>query len=152
MSVTAMTGSTFLPFGQVGSAIVGLTIIPTAVYTHEKWVGARMARGVSVKDRMVRLEADPAKARALNAARAGIGAVMQARNEGRATLATLRMAAGLSQTQLAQKMETKQGNISRWEKNPGDMHATTILKMARALNVDSTRVLEAIQMTELETA
>ncbi|WP_177192700.1 helix-turn-helix transcriptional regulator [Variovorax sp. OV084] len=60
----------------------------------------------------------------------------------------MRLKAGLSQAQLAEKMGTQQSNISRWERDPGDLKGTTILKLAAALNVDGNAILKVISITD----
>jgi DNA-binding XRE family transcriptional regulator len=59
-------------------------------------------------------------------------------------LAALRMKAGLSQKILADRLGTKQSNVSRWEKSPGDMQFSTIMSWALALNVQVDVVCKAI--------
>lgn len=138
-----MTASIFLPFGRHKNGIVGLTVIPTFVYSDDKWDTARLVRGVSLEQRMERIEASPRRARAMQQARIKLSSAMASRNKGRNNLAALRLAAGLSQTQLATRMETQQSNISRWESDPSTMLVESVQKMARALGVDPSQVFAA---------
>lgn len=141
-----MTGSSFLPLGRSGDGVVGLTIIPTLIYegSKQQWHTQKSARGIAVQDRISRLEANPKRAAALQRARAKLAAATVARSSGRTSLATLRLAAGLSQAQLAELMETQQSNVSRWERNPGDLLASSMIKLAKALKVEPATVFEAI--------
>lgn len=140
-----MSGSKFLPMGRVGEAIVGLTMIPTLVYENKQWVGIPTRRGVSVRDRIARREANPEHAAQLKRARNSLGTISENLNAGRQSLATLRLRAGLSQTQLAAMMGTQQGNVSRWESDPAGLQAATLVKLAKALGVASSVVLEVVE-------
>lgn len=90
-------------------------------------------------DYLAKVEANPRRAAALARARERAG-----RTPGRPqTLTQLRMAAGLSQAQLASKMGTQQPNIARWEREPGKMNVETILRFASALGVAAEEVFKA---------
>ena len=65
-------------------------------------------------------------------------------------LAALRLAAGLSQHTLAERMGTQQANISRWENGSVDLQASSIRKLAKVLGVAPEIVLSAIQVPETE--
>jgi len=65
-------------------------------------------------------------------------------NPGSVSLALLRLKAGLSQTQLAEKLGTKQGNVSRWENEPADIRAGTIKRLAEALQVKPETIFEIV--------
>lgn len=69
---------------------------------------------------------------------------MESQTNGAPTLSTLRMKAGLSQSALATRMGTQQPNIARWERSPTGIQAETIIKLAKALEVDSGSVFAAI--------
>lgn len=148
-----MTASAFLPLRATadGDGIVGLMIIPTLIYRDDTqtWENPPVTRGVSVQSRLARLEANPRRAAALKRARVRLAAETQRRNPNvPASLAGLRLAAGLSQSQLAALMNTQQSNVSRWERSPGDIMGSTIIKLAGALGVSPASVLEVIRQDQ----
>jgi plasmid maintenance system antidote protein VapI len=98
---------------------------------------------ISAVDFLAKVEADPRKAAALAGARERAG--LRAQANGRSTLTALRLSARLSQTQLAEKMKTQQPNIARWEREPKNMTADTVYKLAEALGVSAATVLAATQ-------
>jgi len=61
------------------------------------------------------------------------------------SLAKLRLRAGLSQADLAEKLETQQPAIARLEKGNIDPTYTTIAKLAAALKVDVADICAAIE-------
>jgi transcriptional regulator with XRE-family HTH domain len=58
----------------------------------------------------------------------------------------------MSQSQLAQKMGTKQGNVSRWEADPTTMQVLTIMRLAEALGVDDAAIFEIVKASVKESA
>lgn len=117
------------------------------VFEAQQWTTVNANRGISVNDRLARLEANPKRAAALSRARARLGGVVEQTNGARSSLATMRLKAGLSQAQLAQMVGTQQGNVSRWERDPADLRATTIMKLATALKVDPAEILKAVSIS-----
>lgn len=100
---------------------------------------------VQVSSRLARVESDPRRARALAKARSRLGNWMGEEPSLSAQgLAALRLQAGLSQAQLAEKMGTQQSNISRLENNPSDVQVSTVLKLAESLKRDANEVFLAI--------
>ncbi len=61
----------------------------------------------------------------------------------KATLRTLRLAAGLSQEQLAAIMDTSQPQIARLESGRQDLSLSTMKRLSVALNVDIHEILDA---------
>lgn len=55
---------------------------------------------------------------------------------GDVSLRSLRLKAGLSQRELAERIGTSQPNIARMEKSPGDVTLGTLRRLAAALGVD----------------
>jgi transcriptional regulator with XRE-family HTH domain len=62
-------------------------------------------------------------------------------------LASLRLRAGLSQTELAAKLNTSQPNIARFEKSPGNATLESIKGWASVLGVPVLDVIAAIEST-----
>lgn len=103
--------------------------------------------------RSARIQADPRKAAAVAAARKRIGAWMQ-KEEGLTShgLTALRLRAGLSQAELANRLGTSQPNVARFEKSPGNPKLDSIKNWAVALGVSLKEVIEAIEpSTTVET-
>jgi DNA-binding XRE family transcriptional regulator len=63
--------------------------------------------------------------------------------DGKVTLRSLRLAAGLSQEQLAAAMETSQSQIARIESGRQDLSLKTMKRLALALGVDTHQILDA---------
>jgi ribosome-binding protein aMBF1 (putative translation factor) len=68
-------------------------------------------------------------------------------SQGFRPLSSLRLAAGLSQTELAVRMEMTQSSIARFEKKPGDLSFSTLQKLVVALGVDICEVIAAVDAT-----
>lgn len=62
-----------------------------------------------------------------------------------ASLKSLRLKKGLSQSDLALLMDTQQSYIAKIERNGSDLRATTISKLAKVLGVTCDQVIEAIE-------
>ena len=121
--------------GRVEGGCAGVLCIPMLVLEDGGWRQRTPVRAVLVSSRIAKLEADPARAAALARARNRIAA--KAQFEGKPTLTSLRLTAGMSQSTLANKVGTQQSNVSRWESDPSDLQVQTILRLADALGVDS---------------
>lgn len=96
-------------------------------------------------DRIARLERNPQRRAALERARARIGQWMDREEIPGSALAALRLQAGLSQRELAQRMNTQQSNISRLEKQPDDPKLSTLEGLAAALSVPLSTVIAAVK-------
>lgn len=105
--------------------------------------------GVAIRDRIARLERNPSRAEALKRARSRLSKAFNSA-QGQPTLTSLRLAAGLSQSQLAERIGTQQSNVSRWERDPSDMRASTVTKLASVFGVGPALVLDAISRVEGE--
>lgn len=146
-----MTGtgiSTFLPLSDSGNAVVGLHITPVVVFLNQQMVRADIdLRYTDSRRRISNASSNPRRANAIVQGRKRLAAVLDRQNEGKKSLVSLRLAAGLSQAQLAEKLGTKQPNIARMERAPGDLHLSTMRQLAQALNVDIAKVIEALDAT-----
>lgn len=143
------TGSAFLPLGGSRSGIFGLQITPVYIALNQHVVSATTPkRGLSLTDRSAsRIRSNPLRAAAIVKGRQRLAKITDQRNPGFRPLSTLRLAAGLSQAELAEKMEMKQPNIARFEKKPGDPAMSTLQKLAAVLGVDIGEVVAAVDAT-----
>jgi len=104
-------------------------------------------RGISAADRALRIKSNPLRAAAIVKGRQRLARVADQRNPGFRPLSSLRLAAGLSQAELADRMDMKQPNIARLEKKPGDPSLSTLQKLAAVLGVDIREVIAAVEAT-----
>lgn len=142
------TGSAFLPLGGSHSGIYGLQITPVYIAMNRHVVGDNgPKRGISATDRGARVRSNALRAAAIVKGRQRLAKVADQRNPGFRPLSTLRLAAGLSQAELADKMDMKQPNIARLEKKPGDPSLSTLQKLAAVLRVDIREVIAAVEVT-----
>ncbi|WP_416817358.1 helix-turn-helix domain-containing protein [Denitromonas sp.] len=148
VSVIGTTGSAFLPLGGSHNCIYGLQITPVYIAMNRHVVGdCGPKRGISAVDRGARVRSNPLRAAAIVKGRQRLAIVANQRNPGFRPLSTLRLAAGLSQAELADKMDMKQPNIARLEKRPGDPSLSTLQKLASVLGVDIREVIAAVEVT-----
>lgn len=103
--------------------------------------------GISATDRGARVRSNALRAAAIVKGRQRLAKVADQRNPEFRPLSTLRLAAGLSQAELADKMDMKQPNIARLEKKPGDPSLSTLRKLAAVLGVDIKEVIAAVEVT-----
>jgi DNA-binding XRE family transcriptional regulator len=104
-------------------------------------------RGISATERIARIRNSPLRAAAIVKGRQRLAKVAAQLNPGFRPLSALRLAAGLSQSELAEKMDMKQPNIARLEKKPGDPSLSTLRKLASVLGVDIGEVIAAVEAT-----
>jgi ribosome-binding protein aMBF1 (putative translation factor) len=148
ISVTAMTGSTFLPLGGSHNAIYGLKITPVFITMDRHVIAEGIAkRGISASDSSPRIKNNPLRAAAIVKGRQRLAKVAEHLNPGFRPLSALRLASGLSQAELAEKMNMKQPNIARLEKSPGDPSLSTLRKLAGVLGVEVGQVIAAVEAT-----
>ena len=69
---------------------------------------------------------------------------------GRATLRTLRLAAGLTQTMLATRIGTSQPHLARMENGQGNVMRETMHRLCAALRVDMNTLDEAMQASAID--
>ncbi|WP_439518488.1 helix-turn-helix domain-containing protein [Hydrogenophaga sp.] len=99
------------------------------------------AGGQLVEDYLAEQEADPEMAAALARARAKISSKVAQQSAG--GLAALRLNAGLSQQQLAERIGAHQPSVARWERKPEQMTYSTIVLIAGALGVPEQAIFDA---------
>lgn len=102
-------------------------------------------RGLSLVERQARIQHHPLRSVGIARGRQRLAKIEDNLNDGVKTLSSLRLAAGLSQAELASKMDMKQPNIARIEKKPSDPSLSTLIKLANALGVSVLDVIDAIK-------
>lgn len=120
---------------------------------NDKWVPldpladdpAILNGGTEAGEFFARRKRDPAHAARISAATKKLGQALESTYGKRTGLLALRMKAGLSQTELAQRMGTHQPSIARWERAPMTMSGQNMTAMATALGVTAGEVFAAIQ-------
>ena len=104
-------------------------------------------RGISAAERSARINSNPLRAAAIAKGRRRLAEIHEQVNPGFRPLSSLRLAAGLSQTGLAVRMEMTQSSIARLEKKPGDLSFSILQKLVVALGVDICEVIAAVDAT-----
>lgn len=102
---------------------------------------AESIQGKTISDLLAEREKDPRKAAALARARKKLSSVIASDGN---SVASLRLAKGLSQQQLANNMGVKQPHIARIERGE-DVKISTILSLANALNESPEVVFKALE-------
>ena len=148
ISVIGTTGSVFHPLGGSHRGFLGMQITPVYI-TMNRHVpqDTPQKRGISAAERSARINSNPLRAAAIAKGRQRLAEVHEQLNPNFRPLSSLRLAAGLSQAELAVMMEMKQPNIARLEKKPGDPSLSTLKKLAVALGVDIREVIAAVEVT-----
>lgn len=157
-----MSSAVFRSTVDLGVASLGQLTVRATLFQQSKWVDLETADpalecgGELVANYIAQQEMNPAMAQAMERMRKKVGTAIS--NRPRSGVAALRFKAGLSQQQLADRMETQQPNIARWERQPEQMTVVTIRKLAEALKIDTHELFLAIEnvnnktITEHETA
>lgn len=144
-----MSSAAFRSTVDLGVACVGQLTVRATLFQQSKWVDLEIGDpvlecgGELVADYIAQQEMNPAMAQAMERMRRKIGTAIS--NRPRSGLAALRFKAGLSQQQLADRMETQQPNIARWERHPEQMTVLTIRKLAHALEIDAQELFLTIE-------
>jgi ribosome-binding protein aMBF1 (putative translation factor) len=105
-------------------------------------------RGLTANECAERVYANKARAAASIKGRQRLAKVVENRNPGFRSLSALRLLAGLSQTELAQRMSKQQPKMARLEKTLGDPSLSTLQKLAKALCVGIAQVIAAVEATK----
>lgn len=145
-----MTGSGFIQLGATHDIVMGLMVTPVMFslnLTPRTTSIALVRRGVSSEQRAARIAASPLRSEGIRRGRIRLAAALGSANEGKIFLSTLRLAAGLSQSELGKLIDMKQPNVARLEKQPGDLGMTVIRKLAKALNTTTDCIMEAADNT-----
>lgn len=125
----------------------GYHVTPVIFYVNNQRVEASPARRMGARGTLDEKQMSDKRRLALAAGRMRLAAINSALNEGGFTLADLRLRAGLSQFELAKRLDKQQPNIARMEKHPGNVELDTMIALAKALECDINTVLEAILAT-----
>lgn len=102
-----------------------------------------LANTVSVESLVAEFESESEMKEQLAQARRSLSSTMYADEP--ETLSALRLAAGLSQAQLAHEVGTSQPHIARIERGQTDPSTDLIARIARALEIDEARAFRAIR-------
>ena len=148
-----MSSTEFQKSLDLGSIQQGVATMRATMMVHNKWVPldtlagdpAILNGGTEAGEFFARRSLDPARAKRLATARKKLGQALQATHGPRTGLVALRMKAGLSQTQLAQRMQTQQPSVARWERSPKTMSFQNMQALASALGVPAGEVFSAIE-------
>ena len=158
--ITARTGSYWIDTKtvefqkslDVGSAQVGkITARATLIYDTSSidllqldGDSAIANGGTEAGEFFARRLSNPQRAERIRRARQNLGQALQNTYGELCSLAALRQKAGLSQTELAKRMDTQQPSVARWERAPGQMSLDTLTKLADALNVSPQSVFNSV--------
>lgn len=123
---------------------MGLLLTPTVVYVNNQMQSASQSSTINADAREQRIAQNPKRAAAIAKGRKRLAASIAKQNEGIETLATLRLAAGISQSKLADLLGTQQPNIARMERRPGDLQVSTLVLLSQHLHASLDRVVAAI--------
>lgn len=104
---------------------------------------AAASRSKSLDSVVRRWERDPERSAELAQARKHLGRSLYADKGG--TLTSLRLASGLSQAQLAARMQTSQSYIARIERGQNDPTTDVVERIAVALGVESSVAFAAVR-------
>jgi len=139
---------------DLGGVKLGRATFRAQLQASDHWVDldaqsddpAIKAGGHELGDYLRKIEGNPERAARLANARKRIAqSLSNAHNGGLAnSLAELRMRGGMSQSQLAQKMNTQQPGVARWERSPKAMQFETMKMMADALGIGVSEVASVI--------
>lgn len=107
--------------------------------------GRPATHGTPITEFIKTRERTPAKAAALARARQRLAAKIG--DAAQFSLTALRLSKGISQSKLAELIDTQQPYIARIEKGDADVMFSTIEKLAKALEVSIGEVAEAVRAT-----
>jgi ribosome-binding protein aMBF1 (putative translation factor) len=147
-----MSSAQFQKSLDLGVAQVGVVTMRATLMVDHKLLDidlldqapALLAGDTEAGEFFARRNRDPAHAARMAAVTKKLGHALEATYGKRTGLLALRMKAGLSQTELARRMDTHQPGIARWERAPTTMSVQNIKAMAAALGVTSGEVFTAI--------
>ncbi|NYT81419.1 helix-turn-helix transcriptional regulator [Alcaligenaceae bacterium] len=143
------TESAFLPIdNDSGYLIIGSAMVAHVSSVSEAFEGYvhHEEKSPSAR-RREKLMRDPVKRAALLRARKRIAAELGP--DTAYSLAKLRLSVGMSQSELAERLNTHQPAIARLEKGEVDPQLSTITKLAQAFGSDLQTVISAISATRM---
>ena len=148
VSVTVITGSVSRSFIGSNQGVCSRHITPIH-YTMNCHVGVDTvtAHGIPACERAVRMNKSLVRASAIVKGRQRLAKIFANRNPGFWPLSALRLAAGMSQIELATRMGVKQPDIALLEQKPGDLRLSTLKGLAGALGVEVEQVIAAVDAT-----
>jgi len=137
-----------LPIGKIYSPSTTGGNVTFAEFTAQRPIP--LPNTVSLELLMQESEADPIKAKYLSDARKELSDALY--EEEPKTLSVLRLAAGLSQVQLARLVGTSQPHLARIEQGKNDPGTDMVARIATALGLNDVDVFQAIrnQLTAIE--
>ncbi len=130
-----------LPIGEISSPSTSKSNVTYGEFSAQRPIP--LPNTVSVESLLEESEADPIKAKHLSEARKELSNALYEKDT--KTLSMLRLAAGLSQVQLANLAGTSQPHLARIEQGKNDPGTDTIAKIAKALNLNNLDVFQAIR-------
>ncbi|WP_216352734.1 helix-turn-helix domain-containing protein [Paraburkholderia phenazinium] len=151
-SEDALETTTPLGFIEPSSPSSGASILQF-VFVPSPRLPAHRGDGRPLADLTAKYEADPRKLAALQRARGRLAEKIVEAKGGQRSLAAMRLAAGLSQTQLAEKTGILQPQIARLEAGAiANAGAKTIRKLREALGVSGDEILDSVSDDDAEHA
>jgi len=130
-----------LPIGEISSPSTSVGNIIFCEFTAQRPIP--LPNTVSLDSLIQEGEADSIKAKYLSEARKELSKALY--EEEPKTLSVLRLAAGLSQVQLAKLVGTSQPHLARIEQGKNDPGTDTIARIAKALDLNDLDVFQAIR-------
>lgn len=130
-----------MTWGSAGSA----TVIEKRSSTAPQWQVISFTpdvgepQGLTIDDLVAQFQAEGVD---VAGARREMGGMLA--DAGEVSLRGLRLAAGLSQRELGERIGMSQPNVARLERHPGDVGLHTLRKLAEALGVDLNTLGKAI--------
>lgn len=135
-----------LPIGEISSPSTSVGNVTYGEFSAQRPIP--LLETVSLESLILESEADSIKAKYLSDARKELSDTLY--DEEPKTLGMLRLAAGLSQVQLAKLIGTSQPHLARIEQGKNDPSTDMISRIAKALGLNGIDVFQAIR-NQLET-
>lgn len=139
----------FQPGVDVGNVVMGTLSVRAVLLREDQWVPLKVhpeddPHGEDALAFVERRSSSPARAARMQAMRARIGKTLAQAQGDVLGLTGLRLLAGMSQQQLAERMQTQQPSVARWERDPSGMKVETLLRLARVLEMEFSAVAKAV--------
>lgn len=140
-TLRAVSTKESLPIGKISSPSTSGGSVTFGEFNTQRPIS--LPNTVSLESVLQESELDPLRAKYLSEARKELSGVLY--EEKPKTLSVLRLAAGLSQVQLAKLVETSQPHLARIEQGKNDPGTDIIARIAVALNLKDTDVFQSIR-------